>query len=336
MALRPCRECGAQISTAANACPHCGCKRRNAGISDGILACVFGVLGIFTMLGIIFVPLAALFSLGALVGGLFGKKTLSGSSFDWSSFSLKLGRQERNATAVSLGLVGSFLTIVGFVVSPSLWLLAAGLMGAAHHDESATSAVPASTDQQVQETGYDKKPAAQSQISCGSSGCIPMYDTDASRVAAAEANAGNAREGTALVPKTTQDVYDKSLRQCLEDRTEEDAKAALPDCQQDARRRGATAFVVELLRRWSTLDNSVLSSLGDAYADQVSYYGKPTTRQAVVDDKVRFATRWPDRKYQLRPGSLVASSRASIIYVHGRWHCGLAGEQSCTRSHKFR
>lgn len=69
----------------------------------------------------------------------------------------------------------------------------------------------------------------------------------------------------------------------------------------------ANEFVLELLRMWSEPNDPKLSRLDSLYADQVSYYGKPKTRQAVMDDKVRFATRWPDRKYQLRPGTLVAN-----------------------------
>ncbi len=294
MALRPCRECGEQISTAANACPYCGCKRRNAGVGDGIFACVFGVLGIFTMFSIVFVPLAALFSLGAIFGGLFGRKTLL------------FGRQERNPTAVSLGMVGSLLTIVGFLGSPSLWLLAAGLMGAARNDESATSAAPpASSPAMLSPRALAPGPASDATdphaspedhnpyycksirldypytrtcpepwvtvasaeskgeynplISCGSGGCFPMEDSDAARAAVAKANAGNLREAAA----------------------------------------GLVTYLFQL-------NNSAVAHIGDFYADQVFYYGKLASRQAVVDDKVRFATRWPDRKYQIRSGTLVS------------------------------
>jgi hypothetical protein len=69
----------------------------------------------------------------------------------------------------------------------------------------------------------------------------------------------------------------------------------------------ASSFVLELLRIWSEPNDAALSRLNAFYAEQVFYYGKLTTRQAVLDDKTRFATRWPERKYQLRPGSLVAN-----------------------------
>ena len=306
------------------------------GIVAGLLGCLFGVLGILTS-GIIFVPLAALCAVIGLLRGLGG----------------------RSAAGVGTSLLAGILSVIGFAVSPSLWLLAGGLLVASQVHEptvaaQSTTIAPAASSPAIPSAQapapvsateatdphaspqdhipyyckslrldypytrtcpepWETVASAEAKgeynplISCGSGGCFPTDDTDASRAAAAEANARNAREAAALVPKTSQDAYDESLRQCLEDRTEEDAKkAALLDCQQDARRSGATAFVVELLGRWSTPDNSVLSSLGDAYADEVSYYGKPVTRQAVVDDKVRFATRWPDRKYQLRPGSLVA------------------------------
>lgn len=66
----------------------------------GVLGCVFGTLGIFSI-GIVFVPLAALCS---FIGFLSG---LSGGSF----------------TGTLLSLIGGSLTVAGFVFSPSLWVL---------------------------------------------------------------------------------------------------------------------------------------------------------------------------------------------------------------------
>ena len=88
--------------------------RGHPGLVAGILACVFGVLGIL-FLGIPFVPLAALCSVVALVRGIVGK----------------------SATGIGLSAVGAFLSVIGFIVSPSVWIAFAALFLA--HEISATN-----------------------------------------------------------------------------------------------------------------------------------------------------------------------------------------------------
>lgn len=53
MALKPCRECGTQVSTSAKTCPSCGAKVRRFGL--------FGILGI---------GLASAFSIGLVVNAV--------------------------------------------------------------------------------------------------------------------------------------------------------------------------------------------------------------------------------------------------------------------------
>src|SRR5215467_14511300 len=45
--------------------------------------------------------------------------------------------------------------------------------------------------------------------------------------------------------------------------------------------------------------------LKDAYEDPVIYYDKVISREAVLNDKRRFADRWPQRTYSIRPGTLI-------------------------------
>lgn len=78
------------------------------GIVAGMLGCVLGILGIFT-LGIIFVPLAALCSLMGLIRGAMGG----------------------SAAGIGVSILGAILAIWGAIVSPSIWLLLA--VGAAAH-----------------------------------------------------------------------------------------------------------------------------------------------------------------------------------------------------------
>jgi hypothetical protein len=82
----------------------------------GVFACLFGILGIFT-LGLIFIPLAALCSVIGMLRGLVG----------------------RSISGFSISLMGAFLAFVGVVVSPSLWLIVAGfLVASQNHRATAT------------------------------------------------------------------------------------------------------------------------------------------------------------------------------------------------------
>jgi len=76
----------------------------------GVFACLFGILGIVTFfhLALVFVSLAALFSVIGMLRGPVGR---SGSGF-------------------SVSLVGAFLTVVAFIVSPSVSIAAAGPLAA--------------------------------------------------------------------------------------------------------------------------------------------------------------------------------------------------------------
>jgi hypothetical protein len=79
-------------------------QRRNQGVVAGILACIFAVLGIFT-LGILFVPIAAFCGVVGLLRGAIAF----------------------NLSGLAVSALGIFLSIVGVATSPSL-LLALGLV----------------------------------------------------------------------------------------------------------------------------------------------------------------------------------------------------------------
>jgi hypothetical protein len=69
-------------------------------------------------LGVIFVPIAALFALDGISRGING-----------------------NGTGVLVSLAGGVLTAIGFITSPTLWVLTAGLLASQqHHEFSAASA----------------------------------------------------------------------------------------------------------------------------------------------------------------------------------------------------
>jgi hypothetical protein len=129
-----CRECGSTVSRDVKFCPHCGVsaptqsvtallktntaetrlkRSQNAGLVAGLLGCLFGAIGILTFfLPVIFVPLAAFCAVIGLVRGIGGG----------------------SAAGIGTSLLAGVLSAIGFVVSPSLWLLVAGLLVASNVD----------------------------------------------------------------------------------------------------------------------------------------------------------------------------------------------------------
>jgi len=94
MALRPCKECGQQISTDAKVCPHCG-KNQKQSVTAG------GALGIFILLLVLFGVLASMNSRAPTLnsGGSIPTSTGAGGiqepaqpSWDYSSHADKMGR----------------------------------------------------------------------------------------------------------------------------------------------------------------------------------------------------------------------------------------------------
>lgn len=70
------------------------------GVFSGVFGCCFGVLGILTS-GLIFVPLAAICSFFGLLSAV----------------------TKPNVAGIGASLMGCVLTFIGFLVSPSLWVL---------------------------------------------------------------------------------------------------------------------------------------------------------------------------------------------------------------------
>jgi hypothetical protein len=84
--------------------------------------------------------------------------------------------------------------------------------------------------------------------------------------------------------------------------------------------RRAIEFVLALLARWSGPNAELLPVLNNAlYTDKVLYYGKSESRQTVLLTKRRFASRWTQRAYTVRPSSLTAtcSEAAATCRVKG-------------------
>lgn len=68
----------------------------------------------------------------------------------------------------------------------------------------------------------------------------------------------------------------------------------------------------------SSLTINSLRALERVYAAEVDYFGKRTTRQAILRDKKAFIERWPERSYTIVPGTLNTNcTRNNICEVTG-------------------
>jgi hypothetical protein len=96
----------------------------------------------------------------------------------------------------------------------------------------------------------------------------------------------------------------------------------------------ATGLVVALAARWSEPNAAALRALDELYQDKIFYHGKLTPRQAVLQEKLRFAERWPQRSYKIRPRSITASCNATteMCRVQGIMDRELANPTTNTKS----
>jgi serine protease Do len=78
----------------------------------------------------------------------------------------------------------------------------------------------------------------------------------------------------------------------------------------------AKDFVLSLQDLWSRQNSENFAALDDFYEDEVMYYGKKITKEAVLKEKRAFATRFPQREYKARePISVWCGD--DICTVHG-------------------
>lgn len=79
-------------------------------------------------------------------------------------------------------------------------------------------------------------------------------------------------------------------------RTDEGSVATI-----DAR---AVATAARFFDTWSADNRTALAFLQAAYDDQINYFGAVTARGSILQEKERFAARWPQRRYTIVPGSV--------------------------------
>jgi hypothetical protein len=84
-----------------------------------------------------------------------------------------------------------------------------------------------------------------------------------------------------------------------------------PEHPQGSPEQRAIDFVHFLFERWSGSNAELLPVLDKLYTEKVLYHGKSTPRQSVLLSKRRFADRWTQRNYAVRPGSVSATCAAA-------------------------
>jgi ATP-dependent protease ClpP protease subunit len=85
----------------------------------------------------------------------------------------------------------------------------------------------------------------------------------------------------------------------------------------------AREFLFSMMARTSASNSTMLSSLEDLYADEVLYHGKSISRVQVMEDKKRYASRWPNRSYNVLPDSIIVRCDVATlmcdISAHFEW-----------------
>jgi hypothetical protein len=66
----------------------------------------------------------------------------------------------------------------------------------------------------------------------------------------------------------------------------------------------AQRFLETYFGRWSENNVTAMGHFEGLYADQVTFYGRTVSKQAIIDIKRKFVERWPDRLYTVSPGSV--------------------------------
>jgi len=66
-------------------------------------------------------------------------------------------------------------------------------------------------------------------------------------------------------------------------------------------------------RSWSLPNQQALDFLDTLYAAQIAYFGKPTSKESVMQEKAAFAARWPSRTYVIEPNTARASCTPSEL-----------------------
>jgi hypothetical protein len=68
----------------------------------------------------------------------------------------------------------------------------------------------------------------------------------------------------------------------------------------------AALFASDYFSHWSETNANALQYFESVYAPHVEFFGKPIDRNILIDQKRKFAERWPERVYTVRPSTITA------------------------------
>jgi curved DNA-binding protein CbpA len=102
----------------------------------------------------------------------------------------------------------------------------------------------------------------------------------------------------------------------LANATDKDDSAA-SEASADTLKERAASFVAARVVSWSSTNAINIAAHTSVYADEVLYNGSRKSRQAVAREKRRLLELWPERSYEVRPGSITARCLANVCKVGG-------------------
>lgn len=113
-----------------------------------------------------------------------------------------------------------------------------------------------------------------------------------------------------------------------------DAAASNTPAQQQHPDRSATpnesmakAFVLGFILSGSLPKDDLVAMSGKVYSNTVDFYGKVLTKNQVLDDKKKYAERWPIRVSTARPDSIRSSCSGDICRVTGVYDWSVSDPQ---------
>ena len=133
---------------------------------------------------------------------------------------------------------------------------------------------------------------------------------------------------TAEAPLDTPDLAEKVSKSvfqilCYQDRAPAAAVSAAPPASPPSQayvqspETKAASFVGRYHQAWSSDNSTALGFMQSAYGDNVSFYGKTISKTALLQEKIKFAERWPIRSYSVRPDSLAIQCQTTICHIEG-------------------
>ncbi len=80
---------------------------------------------------------------------------------------------------------------------------------------------------------------------------------------------------------------------------------------------GAFNFVVGYNATWSLPNRDSVQNVINMYASEVDFYGTTVSRSAIAEDKLKFADRWPERRYRVLGDTVSVSCERQYCFVRG-------------------